>query len=203
MLALGTSRSPIRRPVPTKLCSSIRVLVIDDDRTLREGCASLLQVEGYNVSTCGRGDEAIELVRRAPFDIVLVDLCMTPVSGMEILKAALEARPRHDRHHDDGQPERRVERRSPAHRRVGLPAQAVLRNAPPAAVRPRRACGARAARDEETRAIRMLEQQRQQRQAHAARRLAGVPHARSISRARSRRPMRRSCSSARAARVRR
>lgn len=78
--------------VPAKLRASIRVLVIDDDRTLREGCASLLQVEGYNVTTCGRGDEAIELVRRAPFDIVIVDLFMTPVSGMEILRATLAAR---------------------------------------------------------------------------------------------------------------
>src|SRR5215813_10613306 len=79
--------------VSAKLRSSIRILVIDDDRTLREGCASLLQVEGYSVTVSGRGDEAIEMIRRAPFDIVLVDLCMTPVSGIEILKAALEIRP--------------------------------------------------------------------------------------------------------------
>src|SRR5215470_17729602 len=72
--------------VSTNLRSSIRILVIDDDRTLREGCASLLQVEGYTVAVSGRGDEAIEMLRRAPFDIVLVDLCMTPVSGVEILK---------------------------------------------------------------------------------------------------------------------
>jgi len=79
--------------VSAKLRSSIRILVIDDDRTLREGCASLLQVEGYSVTVSGRGDEAIEMIRRAPFDIVLVDLCMTPVSGVEILKVALEIRP--------------------------------------------------------------------------------------------------------------
>src|SRR6476661_9898735 len=79
--------------VSTKLRSSIRILVIDDDRTLREGCASLLQVEGYNVTTSGRGDEAIEMLRRSQYDIVLCDLCMTPVSGVEILKAALEVRP--------------------------------------------------------------------------------------------------------------
>ena len=44
--------------VSTNLRSSIRILVIDDDRTLREGCASLLQVEGYSVTVSGRGDEA-------------------------------------------------------------------------------------------------------------------------------------------------
>jgi DNA-binding NtrC family response regulator len=79
--------------VSTKLRSTIRILVIDDDRTLREGCASLLQVEGYSVSVSGRGDEAIEMLRRSPYDIVLCDLCMTPVSGVEILKAALDIRP--------------------------------------------------------------------------------------------------------------
>jgi two-component system response regulator HydG len=78
--------------VPQALRSSIRILVVDDDRTLREGCASVLQVEGYNVTVCGRGDEAVEMVRRAQFDLVLVDLYMTPVSGMEILKAVLTAR---------------------------------------------------------------------------------------------------------------
>src|SRR4051812_26237462 len=94
MLA-GSGDEPFADPatVSTKLRSSIRILVIDDDRTLREGCASLLQVEGYNVTTSGRGDEAIEMLRRTPFDIVLCDLCMTPVSGVEILKAALDTRP--------------------------------------------------------------------------------------------------------------
>ena len=79
--------------VPVEARASIRVLVVDDDRTLREGCASVLQVEGYNVTTSGRGDEAIELFRRAHFDIVMVDLYMTPVPGIDILKAVLEANP--------------------------------------------------------------------------------------------------------------
>ena len=91
-------RSPASEPVladsalvPTSARTSIRVLVIDDDRTLREGCASVLQVEGYSVSCSGRGDEAIEMLRRSRFDIVMLDLYMTPVPGIEILKAALEA----------------------------------------------------------------------------------------------------------------
>src|SRR4051812_30225198 len=83
---------PIPDPTmgPMEARASIRVLVIDDDRILREGCASVLQVEGYNVHSSGRGDEAIELFRRQRFDIVLVDLYMTPVPGIEILKAVLD-----------------------------------------------------------------------------------------------------------------
>ena len=70
--------------------ATIRILIVDDDRTLREGCASALQIEGYNVTAVGRGDEAIDLVRRRKFDIVLVDLMMTPVPGIEILTATLQ-----------------------------------------------------------------------------------------------------------------
>ncbi len=71
--------------------ATLRLLIIDDDRTLREGCASILQGDGYNVVITGRADEAMEMVKRRRFDIVLCDLYLTPVSGMEILKAALES----------------------------------------------------------------------------------------------------------------
>jgi len=71
--------------------NGLRILVVDDDRTLREGCASILQLDGHAVTAIGRGDEAIEVVRRRRFDLVLVDLYMTPVSGMEVLKAAVAA----------------------------------------------------------------------------------------------------------------
>ena len=70
--------------------TGLRVLVVDDDRTLREGCASVLQMDGHVVTTTGRGDEALDFVKRRKFDIILVDLYMTPASGMEILKATME-----------------------------------------------------------------------------------------------------------------
>jgi DNA-binding NtrC family response regulator len=76
--------------VPDK-STGLRILVADDDRTLREGCASVLQMDGHTVVTTRRGEEAIELVRRRKFDLILADLQMAPVSGMELLKAALGA----------------------------------------------------------------------------------------------------------------
>src|ERR671931_1921335 len=75
--------------ISPELRSTIQLLVIDDDRTLREGCVSMLQMSGYNVSSIGRGDEALELLRRRRFDIVLIDLYMSIVPGMELLRAAL------------------------------------------------------------------------------------------------------------------
>ena len=85
----GAPRDPLS--IPSEVKASLRILVVDDDRTLREGCASVLQLDGYNVSFIGRGDEALDAVKRRKFDIILVDLYMTPVAGMDILRAALEA----------------------------------------------------------------------------------------------------------------
>ena len=67
------------------------VLVVDDDRALREGCASLCASEGFGVTTAGNGQEALELVTRRRFDVILLDLYMSQVSGLDILRAALAA----------------------------------------------------------------------------------------------------------------
>src|SRR5688572_32933203 len=73
--------------------AGMRVLVVDDERTLRESCASVLGAEGYNVTACGRGNEALETLKRRSFDIVFLDLFMSQVPGMELLKATLTAHP--------------------------------------------------------------------------------------------------------------
>jgi DNA-binding NtrC family response regulator len=69
----------------------LRILIVDDDRTLREGCANVLQLDGHHVVTFARGEDAIEAVQRQHFDIALVDLYMTPVSGMDVLRAVTVA----------------------------------------------------------------------------------------------------------------
>src|SRR5690606_24057766 len=76
--------------LPADVKASIRVLIVDDERTLRESCASVLRSEGYSVTLAGRGEEALGLVKRRPFDLVLVDLFMQQVPGLEILNAVLE-----------------------------------------------------------------------------------------------------------------
>src|SRR5438552_1222575 len=73
--------------------ASVQVLIVDDERTLRESCASMLKHEGYNVRVCSRGDEALETLKRTRFDIVLLDLYMAQVQGMELLRTALETHP--------------------------------------------------------------------------------------------------------------
>ncbi|HEV8265274.1 MAG TPA: sigma-54 dependent transcriptional regulator [Gemmatimonadales bacterium] len=71
----------------------IRILVVDDEHTLRDSCASVLRVEGYDVTVSGRGQEALDLLKRRPFDIVLVDLYMSQADGLALLRAALATNP--------------------------------------------------------------------------------------------------------------
>ncbi len=84
----GKTRDPLA--IPAEVKAGIRILVIDDERTLRESCATVLKMDGFNVTLVGRGEEALETVKRRQFDIILVDLYMSQVSGMEILRATLE-----------------------------------------------------------------------------------------------------------------
>lgn len=83
-----TERDPLA--IPDDIKASIRIAIIDDERTLRESCATVLQADGYSVTTIGRGEEAIDTVKRRKFDIVLVDLYMSQVTGIDILRSALE-----------------------------------------------------------------------------------------------------------------
>lgn len=73
--------------------SAIRILVVDDERTLRESCANVLGLDGYDVTSCARGNEARATLERRAFDIVILDLYMSQVSGLELLRLALDANP--------------------------------------------------------------------------------------------------------------
>src|SRR6266550_2428217 len=89
----GTTAADVSRllPIDAATKTSVRILVIDDERTLRDSCATALRFEGYQVETCGRGEEALETLQRRAFDIVLIDLYMSGVPGMQLLAAALAA----------------------------------------------------------------------------------------------------------------
>src|SRR3989449_11107050 len=67
----------------------IRILVVDDEHTLRESCAAVLRHEGYDVTVCSRAPEALELLKRRAFDILLADLYMSQVDGLTLLRTAL------------------------------------------------------------------------------------------------------------------
>jgi DNA-binding NtrC family response regulator len=68
------------------------VLVVDDDRSIRRTLEKFLQGEGHEVPTASDGKEALELIRTAPLDLVLLDLGLPELDGLDVLAAAHELR---------------------------------------------------------------------------------------------------------------
>jgi DNA-binding NtrC family response regulator len=73
--------------------SAIRILIVEDEETLRESCATVLSDDGYCVTTSGVAREAYTLLRQTVFDILLVDWYMSDIPGRELLAVALAANP--------------------------------------------------------------------------------------------------------------
>jgi two-component system, OmpR family, phosphate regulon sensor histidine kinase PhoR len=70
-----------------------KVLIVDDERGLRIGTKRILQSEGYEVDTAENGTEGIELGTKNDYDMVIIDLKMPDIDGIEVLKSIKKARP--------------------------------------------------------------------------------------------------------------
>ena len=83
------------RPIVPPQLPSPSLLLVDDDPMPRETLATLLQGEGFQVTTAATGEAAEKILREAhpPFDLVITDLVMPGKSGMDVLKAALKVNP--------------------------------------------------------------------------------------------------------------
>ncbi len=66
--------------------SSISILAVDDEESFLELLTSLLQQEGYYVHTAPDGASAINILQTLPFDLVLLDVKMPRIDGVEVLK---------------------------------------------------------------------------------------------------------------------
>ncbi|MBI5189353.1 MAG: response regulator [Nitrospirae bacterium] len=62
------------------------ILVVDDEEHAREGLSKILTREGYEVETAANGREAIDLIKRQNFDLVITDMRMPLVDGFEVLR---------------------------------------------------------------------------------------------------------------------
>lgn len=70
-----------------------KILVVDDEPSLREVLSIMLKQAGYSVISVNDGEEAVELVQKEIFDLVITDLRMPKIDGMEVLKAVKSASP--------------------------------------------------------------------------------------------------------------
>ena len=69
---------------------SRRILIVDDDRALRHALSSLLTAAGHHIESAGDGPEALALLHNRPFDIVLLDIGLPTMSGLDVLARVCE-----------------------------------------------------------------------------------------------------------------
>jgi two-component system nitrogen regulation response regulator NtrX len=61
------------------------ILVVDDEATIRESLEGILREEGYAVTTTPSGEEAVVLLRDAPYDVLLLDILLPDRDGLDVL----------------------------------------------------------------------------------------------------------------------
>jgi DNA-binding NtrC family response regulator len=63
------------------------LLIVEDEEKMRELLQKILTTDGYRVKTASNGSEALAMIEETPFDIVLSDVKMPGLNGIELLKA--------------------------------------------------------------------------------------------------------------------
>ena len=78
----------------SRRAEQLNVLVVDDDDQIREVLSDMLTIDGHAATACPDGQSALEAVKRQDFDLVITDLGMPGMSGLELAAQI------HDRHPD-------------------------------------------------------------------------------------------------------
>jgi DNA-binding NtrC family response regulator len=75
------------------MSSHERILVVDDEEQMRDLLAKVLERKGFQASVCGDGTEALAFLEKEPVDLVVTDVRMPGLGGMEALRAVKELNP--------------------------------------------------------------------------------------------------------------
>ena len=70
-----------------------RILLVDDEPSILSVLTTLLKAEGHEVTSSRGGDKAQEMVRTEPFDLLISDIRMSPIDGMQLLKQTRREKP--------------------------------------------------------------------------------------------------------------
>jgi DNA-binding response OmpR family regulator len=70
-----------------------KILIVDDEDIARLTLAEILRLEGYEIQSVSNGEAAVEALRCEPFDIMVLDLKMSGMSGMDVLRSVVDKLP--------------------------------------------------------------------------------------------------------------
>lgn len=70
-----------------------KILIVDDEKASRKTMGDILRLEGYQVTTEAGGEEALKTLNKEVFDLMLLDLKMPGMNGLEVLKEATQVAP--------------------------------------------------------------------------------------------------------------
>jgi len=73
--------------------SSTKIFIVDDELVMRKSLSGWLERDGYEVDTAESGEEALEKLKETRFDLLLVDIKMEGISGLDVLKHVRENDP--------------------------------------------------------------------------------------------------------------
>ena len=75
------------------------ILIVDDESGIRESLGALLRDEGYEIETLASGEECLERLERDEFDLILLDVWLQEMDGLETLEThAIAGRSAHGGH---------------------------------------------------------------------------------------------------------
>lgn len=73
-----------------------RILVLDDDPIVTQSCKRILGAEGYSISTVEKGEDALNKLSKEDFDLLISDVRLPDINGIEVLKEARVIKPKTD-----------------------------------------------------------------------------------------------------------
>jgi DNA-binding NtrC family response regulator len=71
----------------------VKIVVIDDEPVIAKGCQWVLSDRGHSVDMCGTGKAGMEAIQKIAYDLVLLDMKLPDLGGMEVLKEIRQTRP--------------------------------------------------------------------------------------------------------------
>ncbi len=83
----------MRKEDDKEMTKAKKLLIVDDEEEMCENIKEFLEVRGFNVTTAIRGMDAVEIVKKEKFPVILCDIRMPVVDGIAVLKEAVRVQP--------------------------------------------------------------------------------------------------------------